>query len=77
MTEYLGWTATAVFVSSYFFQRPAVLRLMQMSGALLWVLYGVLIGALPVVAANLLVCAAACWTVLRSGRSRGPESAEG
>ncbi len=26
MTDYLGWIATAVFVSSYFFKRPAWLR---------------------------------------------------
>ena len=26
MTDYLGWVATAVFVSSYFFKRPALLR---------------------------------------------------
>ena len=33
--------------------------------ALLWITYGVLIGALPVIIANLLVFAAAAWTSLR------------
>ena len=65
MTEYLGWTATAVFVSSYFCA-PAALKRVQMVGALMWVLYGVLIGASPVVAANLLVFAAAAVTVARA-----------
>jgi hypothetical protein len=63
--EYLGWTATAVFVGSYFC-RPAALKPMQMLGALMWVAYGLLIGASPVVAANLLVFGAAAWTLTRS-----------
>jgi len=63
--ELLGWVATAVFVGSYFFARPAVLRAVQMFGALLWVSYGVLIGASPVVVANLLVFSAAAWTAVR------------
>ena len=65
MTPYLGWAATAVFIASYFFARPAVLRTVQMVGALMWVIYGALIGALPVVVANVLVFLAAGWTVAR------------
>ena len=33
MTDSLGWVATAVFVGSYFFTRPAWLRAAQMLGA--------------------------------------------
>ena len=66
MTETLGWVATAVFVSSYFFTRPAALRVVQMFGAALWMVYGFLIGAIPVIAANGLVFAAAAWTFARS-----------
>lgn len=62
MTQMLGWVATAVFVGSYFFKRPAALRAFQMLGAALWILYGVMIEALPVIAANVLVFAAAAWT---------------
>jgi uncharacterized protein with PQ loop repeat len=36
-----------------------------MLGALLWVLYGILIGAAPVIAANALVFSAAAWTLWR------------
>lgn len=68
MVEYLGWAATAVFVGSYFCARSDVLKRVQMAGALLWVAYGVLIGASPVVAANVLVFAAAGWTL--ASRSR-------
>jgi hypothetical protein len=62
--EYLGWGATAVFVGSYFCGRPSVLRGVQMFGALLWVIYGVLINALPVIVANVLVFSAAAWTMV-------------
>ena len=70
MTETLGWIATAVFVGSYFFPRPGLLRAMQMGGATLWIVYGFLIGAIPVIAANALVFAAAAWTLVRGNTNR-------
>jgi hypothetical protein len=73
--ECLGWAATGVFVASYFFAKPSWLRGIQMLGALLWITYGVLIGALPVIIANLLVFAAAAWTTLRKSTGIGPSSA--
>ena len=73
--ECLGWTATCVFVASYFFAKPSKLRATQMLGALLWITYGVLIGALPVIIANLLVFAAAAWTAIRKSPGVGPNSA--
>ena len=69
MTEYLGWSATAVFVGSYFSSRADAIRLVQMLGALMWVAYGLLIGAYPVVVANVLVCGAAAWTWRAGQRS--------
>jgi hypothetical protein len=68
--EYLGWTATAVFVGSYFFTRTTLLRGMQMIGALLWLTYGVLIKASPVIVANVLVFSAAAWTLFRGSFTR-------
>jgi len=65
LIEYLGWLATAVFVGSYLCKGSAGLKRMQMIGALMWVVYGLLIGATPVVAANLLVFSAAGWTLAR------------
>ena len=70
MTEILGWIATAVFVASYFFSRPGLLRAVQMGGAALWVVYGFMIGAIPVIAANVLVLTAAAWTLVRSKAAR-------
>jgi len=67
--ECLGWAATAVFVGSYFFARPSLLRAMQMFGALLWMTYGALINASPVIVANVLVFSAAAWTMFRKAQS--------
>ena len=68
MTDYLGWASTAVFVTSYFFSRVQTLRRIQMVAALMWITYGLLLHAAPVVVANVLVFAAAVWT----SRTRQP-----
>ena len=68
MIEALGWLATFTFVASYFCAQPAVLRRVQMAGAVMWVAYGCVIHAVPVIAANVLVLAAAAWTALRSSQ---------
>jgi hypothetical protein len=62
----LGWCATAVFVGSYFFSKASVLRGAQMLGAALWVTYGLLIGASPVIVANVLVFSAAAWSMRKA-----------
>lgn len=65
MLAYLGWIATAVFVSSYFCARAATMRRVQVLGAALWIAYGAAIAAWPVVTANSLVLLAAAWTASR------------
>jgi hypothetical protein len=72
VADALGWVATAVFVGSYFFRRVGLLRAIQMLGSALWIVYGILIAAKPVIAANVLVFAAAGWTLLRSSRTAHP-----
>lgn len=67
---YLGWLATAVFVVSYFSKRASTLRRIQMLGAALWIVYGSLIHAAPVMVANALVLAAAAWSEVRAARAR-------
>jgi inner membrane protein len=62
MGDWIGWVATAVFVSSYFCKQPAALRRVQGLAALMWVVYGALIHAVPVVAANVLVAGVAIWS---------------
>jgi hypothetical protein len=66
--DYLGWVATGVFLFSYFCKSAAALRSFQMAGALLWIGYGMIISASPVVVANALVFAAAAWTAFRTRR---------
>jgi hypothetical protein len=65
MIDFLGWAATAVFVASYFCTRSDALRRVQMIGASMWVVYGLMIRALPVIVSNVLVFAAAALTELR------------
>lgn len=69
LIEALGWAATAVFVGSYFFSRAEVLVRVQMVGAVMWVGYGALMRAPPVVVANVLVLAAAAWKAWQARRS--------
>jgi Bacterial inner membrane protein len=63
--EWLGWVATAVFAASYFFTAQRSLRLVQALGAALWISYGIVIGAAPVVAANLVVGGIALVSAVR------------
>jgi len=64
----IGWLATAVFASSYFFRRPLTLRRIQAGAALLWVMYGIAIDAAPVVVANLIVAGAALYSSFAATR---------
>jgi hypothetical protein len=62
MFDWIGWCATAVFVTSYFARRPVALRRIQGVAASLWAVYGGLIHAPPVLVANLLVAGVAVAT---------------
>jgi len=62
MADWVGWLATAIFLTSYFFKRPVTLRRIQGVGALAWLVYGVLIHAPPVIVANALVAGTAIWS---------------
>jgi hypothetical protein len=65
---WIGWVATAVFAGSYLCKDPAALRRIQAAAAVLWVVYGALIGAMPVVVANLIVAGVALWSSLSRQR---------
>jgi hypothetical protein len=62
MPDWIGWVATATFASSYFCKRPATLRRVQGLAAVLWMIYGVLIHALPVIVANAVVASLAIFS---------------
>jgi hypothetical protein len=57
--DWIGWVATAVVTSSYFFKQPAMLRRIQATGAVVWLIYGLFIHSMPVVIANLIVAGVA------------------
>lgn len=72
MADLVGWLATAIFVSSYAFKRPATLRRVQGAGAIAWLTYGVLIHSHPVIVANAIVAGTAIWSsFLRSRQVTG------
>ena len=66
--SWIGWVATAVFASSYLCREAATLRRVQAAAAVLWVVYGVLIQAAPVIVANLIVAGVALVSSLRLSR---------
>lgn len=68
--EWIGWVATAFFASSYFFKQADVLRKVQAGAALLWVIYGLIIHAFPVVVANLVVASVALYSSYADGRRK-------
>ena len=70
LADGVGWAATIVVVASCFFTRAESIRRTQMAGALMWLAYGVLIGAYPVIVANVLVFGAAAWSLARASRAK-------
>jgi uncharacterized protein with PQ loop repeat len=69
MPSWIGWIATAVFACSYLCRRSATLRRVQAAAAVLWIVYGVLIQAAPVIVANLVVAGAALLSSFAGGPS--------
>jgi hypothetical protein len=65
MLDWIRWIATAMFAVSYLCKTPAALRRVQALAALLWIGYGLLLHALPVVVANLVVAIAALYSSFR------------
>ena len=72
MVDGVGWLATVVFLCSYFARQPTTLRRIQGIAASLWALYGILIHAWPVIAANILVAGFAVATSFRRVSDAGP-----
>jgi hypothetical protein len=80
MHEAIGWVATAVFAASYFCKEAAALRRLQAAAAGLWIAYGILRGAAPVVVANVIVASLALWSSwsrARPGKAPLARSTEG
>jgi hypothetical protein len=69
--DWIGWLATAIFLASYSFKDQGRLRRVQAVAALLWVVYGAILHAVPIVVANLLVALAAVYSSRSGTRTRG------
>lgn len=70
MLDWIGWVATALFAASYFCKQPIKLFSIQALAALVWMSYGILIKAPPVIVANLVVAVVAAYSAWRQHRSR-------
>ena len=75
MTDVIGWSATALFVASYFLKERRHLLRAQIVAAFVWMAYGILLHAVPVIVANALVAAAAGWSTLRGASRAAPDGA--
>ncbi len=73
--DWIGWLATVIFLASYAFKDQGRLRRVQAVAALVWVAYGVILHAVPIVVANLLVALAAVYSSFAGTRSRKRPSA--
>lgn len=70
MTDLIGWFASALFIASYLLP-PKFLRSFQVSGALVWAFYGVLLQAMPIIVANLLMIVAVGYSARREKGREG------
>lgn len=71
MRDWIGWVATALFALSYFARNRQNLLVLQIVAASVWIGYGVLLRAAPIVVANVVVAAAAAFTVFRARLPEG------
>jgi hypothetical protein len=77
-SDWLGWIATAIFAGSYLCKSQAALRRIQALAAVVWAGYGALIGATPILVANLLVAGMAAYSSLPPrARPAGASTPEG
>lgn len=68
--DWVGWLATAVFMTSYMSKSPAALRRIQACASCLWLAYGVAIHSVPMIVANALVAVVAIYSSMRSSPAR-------
>jgi hypothetical protein len=68
--DWIGWLATVIFLASYSCKDQGRLRRVQAVAALVWVIYGVILHAIPIVVANLLVALVAVYSSLAGNRAR-------
>ncbi len=75
--EWIGWFATVLFATSYAAKTSRVLKKIQALAACLWIVYGAVLGATPVVAANAIVALAALSSARRRDAKPGMSAKTG
>ena len=73
--ELCGWISTGMFACSYLLRSARALLLLQLASACLGLVYGLAVGAMPLVVANAVIVASAGYKIARSlvGRRIGLE----
>lgn len=66
--QWVGWLATALFAFSYLTERPLYLLILQATAGVLWVIYGTVLGAPPVVVDNGVVAVGALYRAQQTWR---------
>lgn len=69
LSETLGWFGTSLQAASFLFRNQRTLRGLQAFAASIWLTYGVLIQARPVVVANVIVLSLAVYSLWRDRQS--------
>jgi hypothetical protein len=77
MFDWIGWVASAIFASSYFCKQPGTLRRVQALAALMWMAYGLLIHALPIIVANMVVAGVAFYSSFQPRSGPAPSVSAG
>ncbi|HEV7366899.1 MAG TPA: hypothetical protein VGN76_13710 [Gemmatimonadales bacterium] len=72
--DWIGWLATAIFLISYSCKDQGKLRRVQALAAILWVIYGSILHAVPIVVANFLVAGVALYSSLLSSAAGKPRA---
>jgi inner membrane protein len=70
--DWIGWLATFIFLASYNSKDQGKLRRLQALAAVLWVVYGAILHAVPIVVANLLVAGVALYSSFNRASARDP-----
>ena len=71
-SDWIGWLATGVFMTSYLTKSPAMLRRLQALASCLWLAYGIMIHSVPMIVANFLVAAVALYSSFSAAKSNRP-----
>ena len=74
--DWIGWLATVIFLVSYSCTDQGKLRRVQALAAVLWVVYGTILHAVPIVVANLLVAGVALYSSLIASAAGRPQAAK-